>query len=75
MVVSEMSRVVLTVAIIIIFLSGLSEKEAVNTFLEGAADLIGVVLIIGVTRAINIVMDKGMISDTLLFYSVFYYLI
>ncbi len=40
-----------------------------NTFLDGAADLIGVVLIIGVARAINIVMDNGMISDTLLFYT------
>ncbi|NLV77702.1 MAG: YfcC family protein [Tissierellia bacterium] len=65
----EMSGLFLTVAIIIIFLSGLPEKEAVNTFLEGAADLIGVVLIIGIARAINIIMDKGMISDTLLFYS------
>lgn len=65
----EMSGLFLTVAIIIAFLSGLSEKEAVNTFLDGAADLIGVVLIIGVARAINIVMDNGMISDTLLFYS------
>lgn len=65
----EMSGLFLTVAFIIAFLSGLSEKEAVNTFLDGAADLIGVVLIIGVARAINIVMDNGMISDTLLFYS------
>ena len=65
----EMSGLFLAVSIIIIFLSGLSEKEAVNTFIEGAADLIGVVLIIGVARAINIVMDNGMISDTLLFYS------
>ena len=65
----EMSGLFLTVAFIIAFLSGLSEKDAVNTFLDGAADLIGVVLIIGVARAINIVMDNGMISDTLLFYS------
>ncbi len=65
----EMSGLFLAVAIIIMFLSGFSEKEAVNTFLEGAADLIGVVLIIGVARAINIVMDKGMISDTLLYYT------
>lgn len=64
-----MSGLFLAVAIIIMFLSGFSEKEAVNTFLEGAADLIGVVLIIGVARAINIVMDKGMISDTLLYYT------
>ena len=65
----EMSGLFLAAAIIIIFLSGLSEKEAVNTFLDGAADLVGVVLIIGIARAINIVMDNGMISDTLLFYS------
>lgn len=65
----EMSGLFLAVAFIIAFLSGLSEKEAVNTFLEGAADLIGVVLIIGVARAINIVMDNGMISDTLLYYT------
>ncbi len=65
----EMSGLFLAVAIIIAFLSGLSEKEAVNTFLEGAADLIGVILIIGVARAINIVMDNGMISDTLLHYT------
>lgn len=66
---SEMSGLFLAVTFIIVFLSGLSEKEAVNTFLSGAADLIGVVLIIGVARAINIVMDNGMISDTLLFYT------
>ncbi len=65
----EMSGLFLSVAIIIIFLSGFSEKEAVNTFIEGAADLIGVVLIIGVARAINIVMDNGMISDTLLYHT------
>ena len=63
----EMSGLFLTVSFIIIFLSGLSEKEAVNTFLEGAADLVSVVLIIGVARAINIVMDNGFISDTLLY--------
>lgn len=65
----EMSGLFLTVTFIIAFLSGFSEKEAVNTFIEGAADLIGVVLIIGVARAINIVMDNGVISDTLLNYT------
>ena len=62
----EMSALFLGVAIIIMVLSGLSEKDAVNTFVDGAADLIGVVLTIGLARAINIVMDNGMISDTLL---------
>ncbi len=62
-----MSGLFLASSIIVIFLSGFSEKEAVNTFLEGAADLVSVVLIIGVARGINIVMDNGFISDTLLY--------
>ncbi|WP_300360673.1 YfcC family protein [Fusobacterium sp.] len=66
----EMSALFLGVAIVMMILSGLSEKEAVNTFVAGAADLIGVVLTIGLARAINIVMDNGMISDTLLYYSI-----
>ncbi len=66
----EMSALFLGVAIIIMFLSGLSEKDSVNTFVDGAAELIGVVLTIGLARAINIIMDNGMISDTLLNYSI-----
>lgn len=66
----EMSAVFLAAAIVIMFLSGLEEKECINTFVAGAADLIGVVLTIGLARAINIVMDNGMISDTLLQYSI-----
>lgn len=65
----EMSGLFLAVALIIMFLSGLGEKKAVDTFMDGAADLVGVVLIIGVARGINIIMDNGMISDTLLFYA------
>ena len=57
------------VAIIIMFLSGLSEKDAVNSFISGASEVVGVTLIIGLARAINIIMENGMISDTLLFYS------
>ncbi len=63
----EMSTLFLGVAIILIFLSKLGEKKAVNTFLSGAADLVSVALIIGVARGINLIMDDGMISDTLLF--------
>ena len=65
----EMSALFLGVAVLIMFLSGLSEKEAVNTFINGSADLVGVVLTVGLARSINIVMDNGFISDTLLYYS------
>lgn len=62
----EMSTLFLTIGIIIMFLSGLSEKEAIGAFIAGAADLVGVALIIGLARAINIILDNGFITDTLL---------
>lgn len=65
----EMSALFLVVAIIIMILSGLSEKDVINTFVSGSAELVGVVLTIGLARSINIVMDNGFISDTLLYYS------
>ena len=64
-----MTALFLGVAVVIMFLSGLSEKDAINTFISGSADLVGVVLTIGLARSINIVMDNGFISDTLLYYS------
>ncbi|MDD7305129.1 MAG: YfcC family protein [Peptoniphilaceae bacterium] len=63
----EMSGLFLTSAIIMMFLSGLNEKKAVSTFMNGAADLVSVALIIGLARGINIILDNGFISDTLLF--------
>lgn len=62
----EISALFLFVGIVIMFLSGLSEKEAVGTFLQGASELVSVALIIGVAGAINIILDKGSISDTML---------
>lgn len=63
----EMSALFLGVGLVIMFLSGLSEKEAVGGFLTGASSLVSVALIIGVARGINIILDSGMISDTFLF--------
>ena len=63
----EMSTLFLVVGILLMILSGLGEQKAVNSFLDGAADLVSVALIIGVARAINIILDDGMISDTLLY--------
>lgn len=64
----------LTFAIIIMFLTGagsdgLGEKKVVDAFVEGASSLVGVSLIIGLARGINIILNEGMISDTLLYFS------
>lgn len=63
---TEMTALFLGVALIIAFISGMGEKEFVNKFIAGAADLVGVALTIGVARAINLIMDNGLISDSIL---------
>ena len=65
----KMAASFLTVAIIIIFISGLSEKDAVDAFTQGASELVAVSLIIGLARGVNLVLDQGMISDTILAYA------
>ncbi|WP_221913005.1 YfcC family protein [Streptococcus halichoeri] len=62
----------LAITIIIMFLTatgkqGIGEKEVVDEFVNGAASLVGVSLIIGLARGINIILNQGYISDTMLF--------
>ena len=61
-----MTSLFLVVGIILCVISGMGEKVAVHNFVAGAADLVGVALTIGVARAVNLIMDNGLISDTIL---------
>ncbi len=63
---TEMTALFLVVGIILGFISDLNEKEFVNNFIAGAGDLVGVALVIGVARSINLILENGQISDTLL---------
>ena len=64
----QMAASFLAITIVIMFISGLTEKEIVNAFTEGASELVGVSLIIGLARGVNLVLEQGMISDTILDY-------
>lgn len=64
----QMTALFLVTALIIGFLSGLGEKEFINQFLIGAGDLLGVAFIVGIARSINIVLENGMVSDTILYF-------
>ena len=46
--------------------TAMDEPTFVETFVNGARDLLGVALIIGVARGIVVIMDNGMITDTIL---------
>jgi uncharacterized ion transporter superfamily protein YfcC len=65
----EMSALFLGSAILIGLIARMSEKELTSTFVDGAKDLLGVALIIGVARGIVVVMDDGKITDTILFWA------
>ena len=65
----EMTTLFFVSSIIIGILSRTSEKDFVREFLNGAQDLLGVALIIAIARGVTILMDHGMISDSILYSS------
>ncbi len=62
----EMTALFLLAAIILGVMQRASESDFVTAFVSGAKDLLGVSLIIGVSRGITIVLNDGLISGTLL---------
>ena len=62
----EMTASFLLFSIIIGLIGRLSELDLTNAFVEGARDLLGVALIIGIARGITVVMNNGQITDTVL---------
>ena len=63
----EMTALFLVSGVLIGILSRISEKVFVGAFIAGAADLVGVGLIIGIARSINIILEQGYVSDTILY--------
>lgn len=53
---TEISVVFLTAGYLMAIFSGLSEHKVVQAFVDGASDLLGVALTIGLARAVSIVM-------------------
>jgi uncharacterized ion transporter superfamily protein YfcC len=53
-------------AIVIGLVARLGEKKLTGSFVDGARDLLGVALVVGLARGIVVIMDQGMIADTIL---------
>jgi uncharacterized ion transporter superfamily protein YfcC len=62
----EMTASFLLFAILIGLVGRMNEGELTSTFVDGARDLLGVALIIGIARGITVVMNNGQITDTVL---------
>lgn len=63
---AQMGALFLGMAILIGLVGRLGEKHLTSTFVDGARDLLGVALIIGLARGIVVIMQNGLIADTIL---------
>ena len=62
----EMTASFLLFSIVIGMIGRMSEIALTNAFVDGARDLLGVALIIGIARGITVIMNNGQITDTVL---------
>ena len=66
---ARMSALFLVASILTALIARMSEQEFTDTFVEGARDLLGVALVIGIARGIVTIMNDGMITDTVLYWA------
>ncbi len=65
----EMTTLFLSSAILLAIILRLKESVFIKQFISGAESLLSVAMIVGVARAVTIVLNEGHISDSILFYS------
>ena len=62
----ELTALFLFFAIVIGIVGRMGEQELVNNFIDGARDLLGVALVVGLARGVSVIMNNGLIIDTVL---------
>ena len=63
----RMSALFLGASLLVGLVGWMGEEGFVDAFIDGARNLLGVALIIGIARGIVVIMDAGRITDTVLF--------
>ena len=57
----------LVVTILLCVINGFSEKETVDTFIDGADDMVGVILVVGVARGASVLMSSTYIDNYIIY--------
>jgi uncharacterized ion transporter superfamily protein YfcC len=65
----EMSALFLASSILIAMVTGINEKVFTREFIKGAENLLNVAFIIGVARGVTVILNEGLVSDSILFYT------
>ncbi|PYC47334.1 C4-dicarboxylate ABC transporter [Litorivita pollutaquae] len=63
---ARMGALFLGSAVVIGLIARMGEKQITGNFVDGARDLLGVALVVGLARAIVVIMENGLIADTIL---------
>jgi uncharacterized ion transporter superfamily protein YfcC len=63
---AELTALFLGFAIVIGIVGRMGEQELTSGFVDGARDLLGVALVVGLARGISVIMNNGLITDTVL---------
>jgi uncharacterized ion transporter superfamily protein YfcC len=63
----QMAVLFLVSGVIMGIIGGMGEKKICEVFINGASDLVGVALVCGLARAVNMLLTSGKVSDTLLY--------
>ncbi|WP_411273421.1 YfcC family protein [Daejeonella sp.] len=66
---TEMSALFLGSALLIAIIDKMDEKHFVNEFTKGMESMLTVALIVGLARGVTIVLNDGMVSDSILYYA------
>ena len=65
----EMTTVFFGSAILFAFILRMKETHFIQQFIEGAAGLLSVALIIGTARGVTVILNEGNISDSIIYYA------
>ncbi|WP_206456325.1 YfcC family protein [Aurantimonas marina] len=66
---ARMGALFLGASLVVGVVAWMGEKRFTGAFVDGARDLLGVALVIGLARGIVVIMEQGRISDTILYWS------
>jgi len=66
---TEMSALFFGSAILVGIIGRIKEKTFVTEFVKGAENLLSVALIVGLARGVTVVLNDGLVGDSILFYA------
>jgi uncharacterized ion transporter superfamily protein YfcC len=63
---NEITLLFLFMSVVVMFVAHIKEQDFIDAFMKGMSDLLSVAIIVAVARGIQVIMNEGMITGTIL---------